>query len=79
MYVSQIVHPAAEMSSNNLHGILNSKQVCFFRQLGKCPCPVDFVHFDCSPALEGSETGRLFLGSLGREGVQFLSACWFLF
>lgn len=79
MWVSHIAHPAVVMSSNNLHGILNSKQVCFYRPLGKCSCPVDFVHFDCRPCF-----GRVwdyagsFLGLLEEE-FSFLEHSGFCF
>lgn len=53
--------PGVIMSSNCLHGVLNSKQACPFRLFGNVPAPKMVFILITGPALKGLKHG-LFLG-----------------
>lgn len=75
--------PGVIMSSNCLHGVLNSKQACPFRLFGNVPAPKMVFILIIGPALKGLKHG-LFLGFPQQKKptcfVLFFvfPVCWFL-
>lgn len=75
--------PGVIMSSNRLHGVLNSKPACPLKLFGNVPATKMVFILIIGPALKGLKHG-LFLGFLQQKkpGCFFVllcfSVCWFL-
>lgn len=65
--------PGVIMSSNRLHGVLNSKRACLLKLFGNVPAPKMVFILTIGPALKGLKHG-LFLGFLQQN-----KPSWFLF